>query len=457
MKKIAWAGIFLSVLWACEHPTSENQGTEALAGQVAPNLVYEVPLKELSDADYPDNPDISIRSSLDGTYSHSQARFVPLDNGHFDVVFPPANSESDTLTLLDLDLVEWMPAVPDYIREDSFLVYVGILNQEFNRQQVKLGPDHFTLSGKADEQNKIQRVDLARNCLNAGLWEVIAYSEEQEQQKPAYHAWFDFPDSLYKDLFQRRNGDLNFDHYFPLVKNWTDPPQEKIRLELLREVKNELELEFTSRNDEYYPLVGERKKKHPNIVYPKPDQIERISDFLNDSTKFSTFSPPGFYDTNAPKSTELSRFHRLERIIFREIHSKSSAAGSGFELDLEFSRAQTGEKMHFLVGGLQRDQIPSHPVAQMHKGFQMPMGIANHSFYEKYEVALKNSPHQNPYYGLLTDAEGRFLDSHTIGIDGPLLHFDPEDPNRLHFWILSFERHAFVGHFEIQFPPAIEI
>ena len=453
MRKIALAGILMFCLWACEQSAPSDQSTAPLAELASPNLTYEAPLKELTDADYPDNPDISIRSALDGTYSHNIARFEPLPNGHFDVVFPPANAQSDTLRLLNLDLVEWMPAVPEYIREDSFLVYVGILNQEFNRQQIKLGPEHFTLSGRADEQNNIQRVDLARNCLNAGLWEVIAYTEESEKQKPAYHAWFDFPDSLYKELFERRNGTLEFDHYFPLVKNWTDPPLEKVNLEMLREVKTELELDFVSRNDEYYPLVGERKKKNPNIVSPKPQNIKRISDLLTDSTKFSTFSPPGFYDTHAPKSTELSRFARLDRIVMRDTRSKNGTQADGFELDLEFARAHSEETMHFLVGGLQRDQIPAFPIAEMHKGFQMPMGIANHSFYEKYELALENSPHENPYYGLLTDSEGRFLDSHTIGIDGPLLHVDPLDPNKLHFWILSFERHAFVGHFEIQFPP----
>ena len=51
---------------------------------------------------------------------------------------------------------------------------------------------------------------------------------------------------------------------------------------------------------------------------------------------------------------------------------------------------------------------------------------------------------------VLLDENGKWLDSHTIGIDGPLLHLDENDPTLLHVWLLSFERHALVGHYTIQ-------
>jgi len=39
------------------------------------------------------------------------------------------------------------------------------------------------------------------------------------------------------------------------------------------------------------------------------------------------------------------------------------------------------------------------------------------------------------------------LDSHYVGIDGPLLHWDKNDPTKLHVWVLSFERHALIAHY----------
>ena len=74
------------------------------------------------------------------------------------------------------------------------------------------------------------------------------------------------------------------------------------------------------------------------------------------------------------------------------------------------------------------------------------MGIGNHGFYEPYNKATKNSVSNSPYYGLIIDSEGKWVDSHFFGVDGPILHLDENDPNILHYWLLSFERHAMVAH-----------
>lgn len=79
------------------------------------------------------------------------------------------------------------------------------------------------------------------------------------------------------------------------------------------------------------------------------------------------------------------------------------------------------------------------------------MGIANPSFYEKYAVANANEVSKNPYFGLILDIDGQWIDSHFFGIDGPLFFWDIENPKILHVFILSFERHAYVGHYLLSF------
>ncbi|MGB0137863.1 MAG: hypothetical protein ACPF83_11560, partial [Flavobacteriales bacterium] len=89
------------------------------------------------------------------------------------------------------------------------------------------------------------------------------------------------------------------------------------------------------------------------------------------------------------------------------------------------------------------------------KGFRMSMGIGNHPFYETAEEHEAMRASENPYFGLLLDDQGRWLDSHTVGIDGPLIHRDMDRPNALHIWLLSFERHALVGHYLLEFDQPI--
>ena len=102
-----------------------------------------------------------------------------------------------------------------------------------------------------------------------------------------------------------------------------------------------------------------------------------------------------------------------------------------------------------IIGGINPTDIPQLEIEKMDKGYQMPMGIANHSFYESIERLNQTPSKENAYYGFLVDENGNWLDSHKVGIDGPLFYFDKNDKTQLHLWILSFVRHSFVGHYKI--------
>ena len=57
---------------------------------------------------------------------------------------------------------------------------------------------------------------------------------------------------------------------------------------------------------------------------------------------------------------------------------------------------------------------------------------------------------RRPERPVLLDADGRWLNHREIAIDGPVLHRDAADPNKLHLYLLSYQRHCLIGHFVLQ-------
>jgi hypothetical protein len=424
---------------------SENQekgGFTTIAPLETQTIFWVDSISELDDTQYPDNPDISIRSSLDGTFSHSKISFEKNTKG-YDMVIYPKNEKSDTIVLMDLELKKFIPSVPTHVKKDEYLTKIGIINQEWNRMQVNFKEGQFAVNGSNLESQKITRVDVARNCINAYLWELIFYTEESGKSKPVYHGWFNFNHDLYALLFEEKN-ELTYSTYQASLEEWVFPGSEKVNLEILRDELVNKSVKFENHDNEYYPEIGERKKKKMNILFPK--DVHTIDDFLTDSTTYATFSAPGCYNQSDPRRTQLHRLASLKTVELNDIKSHNSKADSLSELVLRFE-TETDTTL-FIVGGVDLSKLPVLTVKESKNGYQMPMGIGNYSFYSNYSV-LQNTNHlENPYYGLLTDENHNWLDSHEIGIDGPLMHLDKE--GNLHFWILSFERHSFVGHYVVR-------
>src|SRR5262249_47983677 len=119
------------------------------------------------------------------------------------------------------------------------------------------------------------------------------------------------------------------------------------------------------------------------------------------------------------------------------------------ELELVFSSSKGGGPLRFLVSGFDPSALPQLPVKDYPKGLYMPMGIGVPPFFQGYADLQKNPPDQSPYFSLLLDADGRWVDHHSFAIDGPVLHRDEHDPSLLHLYLLSYERHTLIGHFVI--------
>lgn len=406
---------------------------------------FSADLKELSDEDYPDNPDISIRHKK---YVETEMNSISFNQNEdaFDLIITPSNNEDDTVIMQGVKLMEFIPSIPHCTESDEYMKLISVVNQEWNRNQVKwtgdalqdVLPKKHIVNGEV-----ITRIDLARNCLSSYLWELFFYCEVDGKNKVFYHGWFHFPEQLYKDLFEERNHD-NFDKFAQHLVNWKDPKNQKLNLDLIRNVSHSLKVDFINHDEEMYPLYGERKKKEIAIIYP--ENYSKMSDFHTDSALFATFTAPGFYNRKEPRTTELGRFHSLKNVEYRTTTNSTSTVCD--ELKMVFSR-EDGEVTKFVFGGMDFSTLPKLSTEECNSGNSYPMGIGNHPFYEDCKSHEELCSLDNPYFGVLLNTEGHWLDSHKIGIDGPLLHLDKENPNIIHVWLLSFERHAIVGHYEI--------
>ncbi|WP_028522942.1 hypothetical protein [Runella limosa] len=402
---------------------------------------WQTPVKEMTDEQYPDNPNLTSRHPKAQQILYKTIAIQQQVDDKFDFELLPQKNETPTIKIKGIPLLEWMPTAVDWIKKDDYLTYIGLINQEWNRQQVQFNAGQFEVTAGTEVQ--ISRVDLARNCLNAYLWEMLVYAKDTDGKDKLYwQCWFDFPKDLYEELFVKRNK-LSMDPYRAGLENWVDPPSKKINLGLLREVKSEKVVPFVSSNDEMYALKGELERKRKNIIYPK--KVTKMGDLLSDSTRFATFAQPGFYDTKDPRVTYLSRFGKLTKVIERQITTPTKE--TALEIEYVFVSNQDAKTItRLVVGGLKPASLPVLSLTNASDGARASMGISNHSFYETFDYQQQHLTKDNPFYSFLLDEKGNFLDNHKIGIDGTVFHLDEEDNTKLHLWILAFERHAFVSH-----------
>jgi len=441
MKNLFYTFPLLIITIGCSSP--KNNTNELTTDLTAPELdknSYNFSISEFSDADYPDNPDINFSAN---NYQHeyfTTGKIVKTGEDNFSFSF---FSKEDTLSLANISLNEYIPTIPDHLKgKDDYLCYLSLVNQEWNRNQVRYNSSLFS---STDEN--ITRIDVARNCLNSYLWEIIVYTTENEKEVPMAHGWFDFPKPLYHQLFQKIN-DKEFSDFQKPLEDWVDPKNQKINRELLRKVDQNIKISYNDLSNGMYPLDGARKKKFKEIIHPKT--FETMRDLQNDSTTFATFSPPGLYKRAEPRTTQLGRFKQLLEINVNLISSLANNQAGLYEFELIFNDVTDERTTKLVLGGIDISKLPSLNPDKANKGKSSSMGFGNHPFYETYDQHQKLHLIDNPYYAFLCNEKDEWLDSHQIGIDGPVFHVDDQNPNIIHLWLLSFERHSFVGHYKIE-------
>ncbi len=423
--------------------------------------VMDVPVREFTNAEYPEDP--ADRSPDFGRYNGRDLRLVQRDETHFNFVFEPRHPHIARVTFRNVDVSLMTPSLPEWARSDPGLVRIALTDRQWNRQQVSFDRSVVEVEeGDGLEAGKFARgelsAELAKNCLNAGLWELLLFFKDAKSGRKQlyYQDWFTFPLGHYRRLFERNTGLAYVRHWYYL-EHWFDPAGTPLPLEKLRRVRRERVVTAEFLGDERVLAAGEQSRKQRTTM---ADNVVHWADFFDGrNVRFATFLPPGRYSVRHPWKNEYWRMERLEKAILRDVVSPASDTPLQ-ELELVFSSRRPGI-MRFVVSGFDLAKLPrlvpqdyARTMAATAGKDQalayMPMGIGTPPFFQEYSQLQQSPPEKGPYFCLTLDENGRWINHHEVGIDGPVLHCDDTEDGVLHVYLLSYERHSLIGHWRIE-------
>lgn len=478
VKLLPW-GVGLLAMWAVVHSRRSRRGLVAtlilvlmavgVALGVRQSSRYQianemiVPLTEYTNVEYPEDP--ANRSPHHGQYQGRRVRLIRKDDTHFDVVVEPVEPTNTphiaTITFHDVDVSLMTPSLPEWCKRDLGNRRIALTDRQWNRQQVA-----FAVSGPSDanqrvavsggdgfERENLSSAELAKNCLNAGLWEVLLFHPGSNGKELYYQGWFTFPLGLYREQFERGTG-LRYGDHWHYLEHWFDPAGTMVKLDDLRRVTSTVATQFEFDPTEKIIAGGEQLRKRRTLLTPN---LRTWGDFTDaPDIQFASFIPPGRYSVRHPWKNEYHRLAALKSGTLREIESPADTTAADnttnkprHELELQFV-SREGTVNRFFVSGFRWDDLPQLAVADYAKGMYMPMGIGVPPFFQTELALLANPPHLSAYFSVLLDPDDRWIDHHKTAIDGPVLHRDQHDPNMLHLYLLSYERHSLVRHVTVR-------
>jgi hypothetical protein len=409
--------------------------------------VMELAVQEFANTEYPEDP--AIRSLYFGQYSGRKITLVQKSQALFDFVLEPADPQTAKVVFHDVDVSLMTPSLPEWARADAGLTRIALTDRQWNRQQVHFdrGSGHLEVTGgDGFEMKNLYTAELAKNCLNAGLWEVLLFVEEEGQKALCYHGWFSFPLGHYRQLFERNTG-LSYWKHAHYLEHWFDPAGTPVRLEGLRRVLDEQDVSATFDPSEPILAAGEQVGKRRTTLAAN---LRSWGDFFDNQhrVRFAQFIPPGRYSVSHPWQNQYGRLSRFGHAIMRKVLSPAASEPLD-ELELVFTDAQ-GNPCRFLVSGFELAKLAQLPAREYFRGLYMPMGIGTPPFFQTYDDLQKNSPHKSPYFSLMLDGQDRWINHHDLAVDGPVMHRDINDPSLLHVYLLSYERHSLIIHVIVQ-------
>jgi hypothetical protein len=420
-------------------------GSLWLTSRYKTNNQMTVKLQELSNAEYPANP--AQLSKIFHRYSSRKLTIIKIDDTHFDFVLEPTNETAAKIVIKKVDLELLVAKVPKWVKKDKGLELIAFTDREWNRQQVSFPANSENIEiigGDGFEKQNIVEIALANNCLNAGLWEILLFTKEDDNKSLYYQGWFTFPLGHYKNIFENINN-ISYWQYWWRLEHWQDPSGTVINVNLLRKVFTEKEIIAQFPLDEKIIVAGEQSRKIRTTLATNLTTWRDIYSREN-KIEFATFRPPGFYDSNKPWGNQYWKIGKFEKAIFKNIKPINSQQNLQ-EIEVVLKDTKTGEQNRLFISGVNIQDLPILSVKEYPKGFYMPMGIGIPPFYQSYEKLTKSHPDKSPYFSFLLDSKDKWIDHHHLALDGVVMHRDKDNPNILHLYLLSYERNTLIAHF----------
>lgn len=406
------------------------------------NPMY-IKITELTPQAYPDNP--ATKNKNYGLYSYKQLVLDQSDNTHFSFTFVPANSDTATIIFKNIDVSLMTPGIPKWIENDPNLVRIALTDRQWNRQQVYFEPKNIEISGGDGFAKKhTYTLELAKNCLNAGLWEVLLYSYENGHKSLYYQGWFNFPLGYYQQLLTQNTG-LHYYKVWYYLEHWFNPAGKVIELSKLRKVVNQATVPVIFNRQESITARGEQINKAKNVIAA---DIKTYNDYYTQPVSFSTFTPPGIYVRNKPWKNEYWRIANIKSAVIRSIISPARPNKILQELELIYLD-KDGNHNSFYISGFELSQLIRTDINHYDQGRLYLMGIGTPPLEQSYIDLYNNPPDKSPEFSVFLAQDNAWINHHEMAIDGSILFADKNNPNILHVCMVSYERHAIVAHYTL--------
>ena len=398
---------------------------------------------------------MSYQEIQDAGYSIDKISLQSVDKEelHYNLNFKlQKDGREIAISLDDIDLSLMMPSAPESARGNAELVKWFIMEREFNRQRVVFKADspHLRVKGNEQLEEKNISVHLTNNCLGAGYWELAVFAEENGVTEKIYQGFFDFPRGSYKDLVETVNAESYWKHARG-IEAWypgtTFFKGQTLDFSTVRDVKRERQVSVRDLKDEAILIVAEQEKKAKLIVDDTQENWQTWDDIRNSQVQFQSFVTPGIYDRDKLWPSNYREIANLTDAVVKDIESPLSEKSLN-EIDFYF-QSEAGKTRKLTVSGVDLKALPQLSPQNYSRGLYMPLGYGT-PFTQDYEELKQNPPVKSPIFSVLFDESDRIIDyRRDVGINGMVMHRDAQNPDLVHFYLLSYERISLVGHYTI--------
>jgi hypothetical protein len=442
--KIATGTLILAVgagvAYAVQRPSDPSpQGEDRAEAPVSPEdgarNVWEVPLQPDKPDGYDGRPGAHrtpLRQDL------TTVRLERLDDGRHAVRLRGETAGDTPSPGLDaIDLRPFIPRVPALAAGNAVLSRVALIQHELNRNQTTY-----------DDPNVDARMWVANNCLKQGLWEVGLEEPADDGMTATFHAWFEFPKAEYARLFAEVN-DMPYAEAEALLVDYADLDDLELPLGDLRTVLHEEPLApFKAHLDDEVERLPEQDKKALLVFNEGIRTYRDWSDPGQQPIRTAKFDEPGFYNSEDAMEFDLRWLAEPEGITWRRVESPR-VDPELWELEVTY-----GNGHRLIVGDVAMAELPARSDAPQAESdtLRLTFGVSTPEIYARPEERADELPAPRPNYLLLLDAEGRHIDNHHAGMDRAYLWREQGDPDRLHLWLVGFERIMLLSHLTMPWP-----